>query len=121
MISVLLAIFGSMEPQGIFYKVANITQGLCILIILALYFKNLINIRYVITFILSICTVEIVVELFHQALYDGSRGPTEYYDQYGHTGMYSLRIHACICQEANSLHIDIVYCYIQYMRISHRQ
>lgn len=69
------AIFSDFEPRGFFYTYANIVQGSCIVFVLFLYFKKLITIRRAITFAFSICTVEIIVEMFHQAMYDGVRGP----------------------------------------------
>lgn len=69
------AIFSDLEPCGIFYTYANTIQGSCIVFVLLLYFKKIISIRRAITFAFSICTVEIIVEMFHQAMYDGERGP----------------------------------------------
>lgn len=74
MTGVCMAVLGLVEPQGIFYKIANAAQGVGILVVLVLYFKNFFKIRHAITLILSICTLEIAVEMVHQALYDGSRG-----------------------------------------------
>lgn len=75
LIGIGIAIFTNLEPFGIFYTYANITQGACILFVLLLYFKSIISIRRAIAFTFSICTIEILVEMIHQAMYDGSRGP----------------------------------------------
>ena len=70
-----IAVFSGLEPYGKFYTYANIAQGSCIFFVLLLYFKKVITIRRAITLTFSICTVEIIVEMFHQSMYDGMRGP----------------------------------------------
>ena len=72
---VLIAIFSDLEPSGMFYKYINIAQCSLIVIVLLLYFRNIINIRRAIACTFCICTVEIIIEMFYQAMYDGSRGP----------------------------------------------
>lgn len=110
MTGVCIAIFGSAEPQGIFYKIANMIQGICILVVLALYYENFFNIRYAITFIFGICTVEIVVELFHQALYDGSRGSLSI--------MTNMVILACIACTSTLVYVKRLSLYISALSIT---
>lgn len=75
LIGVGIAIFCDLEPSGKFYTYANIVQGSLIIFVLLLYFKKAITIRHAIAFTFSICTVEIIIEMFHQTMYDGMRGP----------------------------------------------
>lgn len=75
LIGVGTAVFSDLEPSGKFYTYANIAQGSLIIFVLLLYFKKVITIRHAIAFTFSICTIEIIVEMFHQAMYDGARGP----------------------------------------------
>ena len=70
-----IAIISDWEPCGKFYNYANIVQGSLIVFILLLHFKKIIAIKRAIAFTFSICTLEIIIEMFHQAMYDGSRGP----------------------------------------------
>lgn len=70
-----IAVFSEMEPYGIFYTYVNIAHGSCIIIILLAYLKRLISIRHAIALAFSISALEIIVEMFYQAMYDGGRGP----------------------------------------------
>lgn len=72
---VVIGIFSDWEPSAEFYTYANIIQGSLIVFVLLLYFKKVITIKRAIAFTFSICTVEIIVEIFHQAMHDGARGP----------------------------------------------
>lgn len=109
MIGVCIAVFSTVEPQGIFYKIANITQGVCILTVLTLYFKNFFGIRHAITFVLGICTIEIVAELFHQALYDGIRSPLSI--------MTNMVILACIACTSTLVYVKRLSLYISVLSI----
>ena len=110
MTGVCIAVFGDVEPSGIFYKVANIIQGCCIVAILLLYLKKIINIRYAITLIFSICTVEIIVELIHQALYDGSRGELGI--------LINMLILACIACASTLLYVKRLSLYISLLSVA---
>lgn len=70
-----IALFADVEPYGMFYKYANATQGICICAVAALYFMQIVDIRHACALIFCICTLEIIVELFHQSMHEGSRGP----------------------------------------------
>lgn len=104
-----IAVFSDVEPIGIFYKIANTAQGICIIVALLLYLKEIINVRHTMTLIFSICTVEIVVELFHQALYDGSRGPLSI--------MTNMVILACIACTSALIYVKRLSLYISLLAI----
>lgn len=109
MTGVCIAIFSNVEPCGIFYKVANITQAICITIVLLFYFKDIINIRHAITLIFSICTTEIIVEIFHQAFYDGDRGPVSI--------MTNMVILACIACASILIYVKRLSLYISVLSV----
>lgn len=75
LIGICIVLFADVEPHGMFYKYANAAQGVCICAVAALHFMKVINIRITSAGIFSICTLEIIVELFHQAVYEGGSGP----------------------------------------------
>ena len=72
---VLIAIFTPVEPSGIFYKYTNAGQAICLTATFALSVKKVINLQTTIAAVLIICTVEILVEMFYESIYNASAAP----------------------------------------------
>lgn len=72
---VFIAIFTPVEPSSIFYKYANAAQAVCLSVTLALALKKVINLQKAIAAVLTICTAEIMVEMFYEAIYNASAAP----------------------------------------------
>lgn len=69
---VLIAIFTQVEPSAIFYNYANVAQAICLSVTLTLAVRKVINLQTTIAAVLIICTAEILIEMFYEAIYNPS-------------------------------------------------